>query len=208
MDIETIFPELKDPQLNALIQKHGIRKTIPEGVTMMEPGSKIEYVPLILDGSIRVMREDSEGRELFLYYLHEGDTCAISLNCCLASGQSEILAVAETEVQILMIPVRFIESWMDEFYCWKNFIMSTYRSRFEELLQTLDSVAFQKMDDRILQYLRERSIAQNSNTLEGTHQKIADEIHSTREVVSRVLKQLERRDFIKLGRNKIELLHN
>lgn len=173
----------------------------------MEPGSRIEYVPLILEGSIRVMREDKEGRELFLYYLHEGDTCAISLNCCLASGQSEILAVAETAVDLLMIPVRFIEVWMDEFYCWKNFIMSTYRNRFEELLQTLDSVAFQKMDDRILQYLRERSIAQNSNTLEGTHQKIADEIHSTREVVSRVLKQLERRDFIKLGRNKIELLN-
>lgn len=143
MDIETLFPELKDPQLNALIQKHGVKKSIKEGQVIMEPGSRIEYVPLILEGSIRVMREDKEGRELFLYYLHEGDTCAISLNCCLASGQSEILAVAETAVDLLMIPVRFIEVWMDEFYCWKNFIMSTYRNRFEELLQTLDSVAFQ-----------------------------------------------------------------
>lgn len=150
MEIESLFPDLKDPQLNALIQKHAIRKSLKEGKVLMESGGRIEYVPFILDGSIRLMREGSDGRELFLYYLHEGDTCAISLNCCLAQGLSEVLAVAETDIELLMVPMRFIESWMDEFSCWKNFIMSTYRNRFEELLQTLDSVAFQKMDDRLL----------------------------------------------------------
>mgnify|MGYP001601584740 FL=1 len=205
MDFDTLFPDLKDLQLKSLIHQYGLKRVIEEGEVLMQPGDQIQYVPLILDGSVRVMREDSEGRELFLYYLHEGDTCAISLNCCMASGQSEILAVAETQVTIMMIPVKFLDQWMNEFVCWRNFILSTYRTRFEELLSTLDSVAFQKMDHRILQYLREKSIAQNSNILEGTHQKIANEIHSTREVVSRVLKQLERRRFLRLGRNKIEL---
>ncbi len=171
----------------------------------MQPGDAFSHVPLLLEGSIMILREDKEGRELFLYYLQEGETCAVSLNSCMVGGVSEIKAIAETDLEVLFIPIRFLETWMEEYPCWKHFIMSTYRKRFEELLLTIDSIAFQKMDERVLQYLQEKSIALNTNQIETTHQKIADDLHSTREVISRLLKQMEKKSLVKLGRNLIEI---
>ena len=204
-NLNELFPDFSDPELQAMILHHGQKKVFKEGEILMEPGRTFSQVPLILEGSLRILREDEEGRELFLYYLQEGETCAVSLNCCMVGGESEIRAIAETELTVLFVPIRFLDAWMEEYPCWKHFIMNTYRQRFEELLQTIDSIAFHKMDERVLQYLKEKSIALNTNQIHTTHQKIADDLHSTREVISRLLKQMEKQELLRLGRNLIEI---
>ena len=205
MVFEELFPELNDPHLNALIVHHSTKKVYTAGSVIFEPGDVISSIPLILNGSIKVQRVDAEGRELFLYFLTEGETCSSSLTCGIDSKVADIRVVAETECELLLIPQRFLNTWMQEFECWKNFIMSSYRKRFSELLSTIDSIVFQKMDDRLLQYLTAKSIAHNSNTFRCTHQEIADELHSTREVISRLLKQLEKSGKVLLQRNAISL---
>ena len=206
MNIESIFPELNNPQFTALLLKHSLKKEFPPNSTLMEPGQELTHIPLVLEGSIKVFRLDENQNELFLYHLHEGEACAVSLNCCMVQKQSSIKAKTETQTTLLMIPIRFLDTWILEFPCWKEFIMSTYQRRFDDLLQTIDSIAFKKMDERLYQFLMDKSIALNSNTLNLTHQEIADEIHSTREVISRLMKQLEKRGMIRLGRNRIEIV--
>ncbi len=206
MIFEELFPELNDPHLNALIVYHSDKKEFPAGTVILEPGQKIKFVPLLLNGSIRIDREDNEGREVFLYFLSEGDTCSNSLTCGLNAELSDIRVTAETDCELLLIPQRFINTWMQEFECWKNFVMNAYRKRYAELLSTIDSIAFQKMDDRLMQYLTEKSIVHNSNELKGTHQEIADALHSTREVISRLLKQLEKQGKVLLQRNCVTVL--
>ncbi len=206
MSWQKIFPELKDPELMGLIEHHGKLRKFKAGEYLISPGQRIDQIPLVIEGSLKISREDNDGRELLLYYLHEGDTCAASLNCCMAASGIKLSAVAETNAEVLFFPSRFLEAWMEEYPCWRLFIMGTFQKRFDELLQTLDQVAFQRMDERIQQYLNEKTIVYNSQQLPITHQKIAEELHSTREVISRLLKQMEKKGLIKLGRNMIEVL--
>ena len=151
------------------------------------------------------MREDEGGNELMLYYLRGGETCAMSLTCCMAYKRSEIRAVAQEAVKMITIPVEYMDEWM-KFRDWRSFVMNTYRLRFEELLEALDSIAFLKMDERLLKYLNEKSNTIGSKQVQMSHQEIAVDLNSSREVISRILKQMERKGEVKLGRNKIQLL--
>ncbi|MGL1936846.1 MAG: Crp/Fnr family transcriptional regulator [Fibrobacterales bacterium] len=207
MIFEELFPDLSDPHLNALILKHGIKKKVAAGDVVIKPGDAILSIPLLLNGSLKIHRVDAEGNEIFIYFLAEGETCTTSLTCGVERAVSEIKAIAETDSELLLVPYRFVDAWIQEFDSWKNFIIGSYQKRYRELLNTIDSIAFHKMDERLMQYLTEKSIAQNSNTLRGTHQNIADELHTTREVVSRLLKQLEKQGKVVLGRNTITLNH-
>ncbi len=146
---------------------------------------------------------NKDASELILYYLQAGETCAMSLTCCLANQKSEIRAVAEEDSEIILLPAQLLDSWMLKYPTWKNFVMQTYQDRFVELLNAIDSIAFKKMDERLLQYLIDKSTINNNHVLETTHQKIAEELNSTREVISRLLKQLENQEKIELGRNRI-----
>lgn len=199
------FPELTDV---------GLIKEIGEGVKIvrvktddkiMDYGAEIRYIPLLISGALKILRLDQDGNELILYYIQAGETCAMSLTCCMTHKKSEIRAVAEEDSEIIMIPSALMDSWMNKYPSWKNFVMSTYRTRFEELLHTIDSIAFHKMDERLWRYLIDKSTINNSHELETTHQRIAEELNSTREVISRLLKQLEKQGKIVLGRNKITL---
>ena len=156
--------------------------------------------------SIKILREDHEGNELLMYYLNSGDTCAMSLTCCVQNAQSEIKAVCEEEATLIMIPVTYMDEWMIKYKSWKEFVMQTYQNRFKELLETIDSIAFTKLDERLLKHLKEKSENSTSNMLDTTHQEIAYELNSSREVISRLLKQLENKAVIRLHRNKIEFL--
>ena len=206
MSWKNLFPEIKDPELLGLIDHHGTIKEYPKGTSLMKPGQNADMIPLVLDGVLKISREDEEGKELLMYYLHEGDTCAATLNCCINRSSLKISAVSETDVKLLFFPARMLNIWMDEYPCWRDFIMSTFQKRFDELLATVDSLAFQNMDERLWNYLQEKTIALDSQSIPMTHQQIADEIHSSREVVSRLLKQLEKKGFIELGRNVIEVV--
>ncbi|MCM0042741.1 MAG: Crp/Fnr family transcriptional regulator [Algoriphagus sp.] len=197
------LPNLTDPKLLDRLVEKGQFSTFEPGKTLMEPGQFVKSVPLVLEGCIKIMRMDGEGKELFLYYLETGETCALSLTCCSASRPSEIKAVVEEKVTALFIPIQVHEQLMDEFKQWKDFVSSTYQHRFQEMLVVLDAVAFKKMDERLMKYLVTKMKQLKTNELHTTHQEVANELGTAREVISRLLKQLEKKKWIELGRNVI-----
>ncbi len=202
------FSDFYEQGLQEEIVTLGKEVHISEGDKLMDIGGVIKSMPLVIKGLIKVIREDEEGNELFLYYLEAGATCAMSLTCCLQSQRSQIRAVVEEEAHMILLPVEKMDEWMIKYTSWKNFVMNTYAQRFDELLNTIDLIAFHKMDERILHYLYEKSNAHRTKSFQITHQDIAQEMNSSREVISRILKQLEKLGKIKLGRNKIELLYD
>jgi len=202
-ELKAALPNFTDPKLlQAILDKGQVMKLEP-GKVMMEPGQFIKMVPIVLEGSIKIMRVDEEGKELFLYYLDAGETCALSLTCCMASKPSEIKAVVEERATIIAIPVAIHEQFSDEFRQWKDFVANTYQNRFQEMLVALDAVAFKRMDERLMRYIVTKMKQHKANELYTTHQEIANELGTSREVISRLLKQLEKKKWIELGRNVI-----
>ena len=197
------LPNITDPKLLQAILEKGQEMILEPGKILMEPGQFIKAVPLVLEGSIKIMRMDDEGKELFLYYLESGQTCALSLTCCSAAKPSEIKAVVEERALMMFIPIQLHEQWMDEFKQWKDFVSSTYQHRFHEMLIALDTVAFKRMDERLMRYIVTKMKQLKANELHTTHQEIANELGTSREVISRLLKQLEKKKWIELGRNVI-----
>ncbi|MEI6020095.1 MAG: Crp/Fnr family transcriptional regulator [Bacteroidota bacterium] len=194
-----------NPELNAEITRLAKIKSISKDTVIMQPGMDILYVPIVLKGSIRVLREDHEGQEVFLYHLYPGQTCAMSLTCCQAGRKSMIKAVAEVDSEILQIPIKSTEDWF-KYPEWKAYVSNNYSNRFAELMQVIDLIAFSNMDKQLLHYLEERSKALNTRFLDITHQEIADELHAHREAISRLLRVMEQKKLLKLGRNQIEVL--
>lgn len=200
------FPNLNDVKLIDAIANVAEEYTFPAGQTILNFGAYVNMIPLVLKGTIKVMREDDDGNELFLYYLMGGQTCAASFSCCMQAKQSYMKTVAEEETHILGLPIKEVDDWISEFRVWKSFVMQAYDARILELARTVDSIAFLKMDERLLLYLEAKSAATNSKSISITHQQIANDLNASREAVSRLLKQLEKKGVIKLGRNKLELL--
>ncbi|WP_339703388.1 Crp/Fnr family transcriptional regulator [Algoriphagus aquimarinus] len=202
-ELQEALPNFTDPELLEQILAKGQIMNLQAGKVMMEPGQFVKMVPIVLDGSIKISRMDNEGRELFLYYLDAGETCALSLTCCSASKPSEIKAVVEEDSTIIGIPITAIDQFSSEFKQWKDFVSNTYQSRFQEMLVALDAVAFKRMDERLMKYIVTKMKQHKTNELHTTHQEIANELTTSREVVSRLLKQLEKKKWIELGRNVI-----
>lgn len=185
------------------INQVGTFKEVPEGFKMMEIGDYIKAMPLLVSGAIKIIREDNDGDELLLYFLEKGDTCAMTLTCCLGQSKSEIRAIAETEAKLIMIPVQKMEEWSAKYKSWRSFVFESYHSRLNEMLDTIDSIAFLKMDERLLKHLNEKARVSRDYTIHNTHQEIAYELHTSRVVVSRLLKKLENLGEIELHRNHI-----
>jgi len=196
-----------DPELNSEIEKNAKRKVIPKGTVLIKPGDEIVFIPIVVKGSIRIIRQDLDGQEVFLYHLYPGQTCAMSLTCCQSGKKSMIRAVAEDDAEIIQIPIRLTEDWY-KYPEWKAYISNNYNNRFAELMQVIDLIAFSNMDKQLLHYLEERSKALNTRVLEITHQEIADELHAHREAISRLLRTMEQKKMVRLGRNNIEVLTN
>lgn len=186
------------------ISKEGEWVTVEEGDELMSEGKYIRSFPIVLEGLIKVCRKDNEGREVLLYYLNPGQVCAMALTCCMGRMQSNISAYADEDTEIIRIPVDCLDKWMVEYTTWKEFVMYAYRSRFDELLNTIDSIAFKRMDERLEKFFIDRYKASGETVFNGTHQDIANSLASSREVVSRLLKQLEKSGQIEIGRNKID----
>lgn len=195
-----------EPALIDELAKVGTYMEIEEGHVLMRPGSYIRSVPILLSGSIKILRADEEGRETLLYYLGGLDSCAMSLTCCLDRQLSEIMAVAEEKTSLILIPVEKVEEWICRFSSWKQFVFGVYRKRFEDMLSTIDNIAFRKLDERLLAYLNKRAQTAQGAPITTTHEEIANEMATSREVISRLLKQLERIGKVKLSRGKIEVL--
>ncbi len=200
------FGDFFESSLIEEIAELGQLKQFTAGEKIIEIGQYIKGMPLLLSGVIKILREDDDGDELLLYYLERGDTCSMTMACCLGDTQSEIRAVAETDVELVMVPIRKMEEWTGKYRSWRNFVFDSYHNRLNELLATVDSIAFKKMDERLVEYLREKTRISGSNIINNTHQEIAYDLHSARVVISRLLKKLEQMGKISLNRNSIEIL--
>lgn len=194
-----------DPKLLEEIKQFTRTKTLKAGETLMSSGDKIFFVPIVETGVLRIVRQGEDGREIFLYHLYPGQTCAMAINCCQSHRESMVKAVAEDDTEVLQVPVGLVEDWF-KYPEWKTYINSTYGSRFAELLDVIDLIAFNNMDKQVLHYLKERTKAARSRSIQITHQQIADELHTHREAVSRLLRTMEQKNILRLGRNSIELL--
>jgi CRP/FNR family transcriptional regulator len=204
--IEEKYGYLFEEALIDEIVATGARRQVSTGTVLIHLGDPVQLMPLLLTGVIRILREDEAGNEMFLYYLEQGDTCAMTLNCCLKNQKSEITAIVEEDSELIMIPVEYLDNWMDTYKSWRTFILTSYKMRFQEMLEAFDSVVFMKMDERLLKYLNDKVKVTGSTAITNTHQEIATELNTSRVVVSRLLKQLELQGRIKLHRNKLELL--
>ncbi|MCB9222816.1 MAG: Crp/Fnr family transcriptional regulator [Crocinitomicaceae bacterium] len=199
------FPDFSSELKSEIIQ-YGKLMHLKEGEALMTIGGEFKIIPLIVSGSIKVMREDMDGHELFLYYLKPGQTCALSLNCFMLSLPSEVYAEAEEETTLIALTADRVATWISAYPEWRNFIMGTFQMRFHEMLNTIDGIAFKQLDERLMDFLRDKATIHGTDTINTTHQEIADHLNSTREVISRLLKILEKNGRIELGRNKIRLL--
>lgn len=204
--IDLALPGLLDEKLKETIQREGVEMEFEDGDIILDQGMDIEFVPVVADGIVRVTRMEDDSREIFLYFLSAGDSCASSLNCCMNRRKSEIQAIAEGSVRLLGIPQQKVDSWIMEFPEWKNLIITTFQKRFEDLLHSLEMVAFSQLDERLIEYLKSTSEVLGTKILKTSHQEIAANLNSSREVISRLLKQLERMGRLKLSRNTIELI--
>ncbi len=173
---------------------------------LIEIGDYIKTMPLLVNGAIKILREDENGDELLLYFLERGDTCAMTLTCCIGQAKSRIRAVAETDGSLLMIPVEKMEDWLTKYKTWRNFVFDSYNVRLMEMLEAIDTLAFMNLDERLYKYLTDKAKVIGNTEIQNTHQEIAYEMHTSRVVISRLLKALEIEGKIKLHRNKIEIL--
>ncbi|TVR81062.1 MAG: Crp/Fnr family transcriptional regulator [Saprospirales bacterium] len=203
--LSTYFPQLSDLKLMEEIHRVARWVEVPAGEVLIQYGSFVKMVPLVTEGCIKINRQFEDGRELFLYHLYPGDSCAISVSCCMSLEPSPFFAVAEEDSQLIGIPVEHLDAWQKKFPVWNQFILLTYETRFKELVLALDDVAFKKLDERLIEYLRKKSEAQNTLTIFITHKQIADELNTARESISRLLKTMESKGLIELGRNTIEI---
>lgn len=203
--IKETLPQFSSPGLIQEIAKHGKLYEFDAGDIIIDIGVPVPFVPLIIKGSLRVIRKDDEDHELLLYFLDSGQTCASSLTCCMNATSSEVEAIAEEDVTLVGIPSQKMDEWFERFPEWKHFVMGSYKARFDELLSTINSIAFTQLDTRLEKYLKEKAKIHQSNTLKTSHQDIATDLNSSREVISRLLKHMERKGHLKLSRNTIEL---
>lgn len=204
--LEEHFGYLFSEELKEEILKVATLHKYAAGEEIMDYGQNFKFIPLLLSGAVKVLREDDNGNELLLYFLEKGDTCASLLNNGLGKKVSEIRAEAETNVEMLMIPFEKLDEWMVKFPEWRSFVMESYYQRITELLEVIESMAFQQLDTRIYQYLKDKAMVTGDPGIKVTHQEIARDLNSSRVVISRLLKKLENQGTIKIGRNQIDLI--
>jgi len=206
MEVLDQFKTLFEPELVKALEEKATPVHIKEGETILEIGQIIRTVPIILSGLVKVSRIDDDGKELLLYYVNPNESCAMTFTCCMQQHVSEIKAVAEEDVFMLAIPIGLMDEWLVKFPTWKNFVMKTIRNRFNEMLHVIDQIAFQKLDVRLVNYLKEKSKVTGSTLINLSHEQIASELATTRVVISRLLKALENDKKLLLYRNQIKLL--
>jgi CRP/FNR family transcriptional regulator, anaerobic regulatory protein len=196
---------LEEELIDEIIADGHVR-SISAGEVLIEYGQNIKYMPLLIDGAIKVLRQDKDGDELLLYFLEKGDTCTMTMTCCIGRTNSEIRAIAEQDSKIVFIPVEKMAEWTRKYNGWMSFVFESYSNRFNEMLESIDSLAFSNMNDRLYKYLKSKVLVNKSTTLDVRHQDIAYDLNSSRVVISRLLKSLENEEKIKIYRNKIEVL--
>ena len=200
------FDATFEPELVKELAQFGEMKFYKEGDIIMDYGKYIRMMPIVVKGTIKVFRMDDTGKEILLYYLSSNESCSMAYSCCVEAKKSEVKAIAEDDVELIAIPHIKLDEWLCKYPSWKNYIMRSFNERFLELLKSIESIAFHKLDERLIAYLKEKKRLSGSNVIKASHYVIADELATSRVVVSRLLKHLENDGKILLYRNEIKLL--
>lgn len=206
MNTITAFDSTFEPALIKEMQEFGELKHFKEGDIIMDYDKYIRMMPIIVKGTIKVLRRDERGKEILLYYLESSESCSMAYSCCVEAKKSEVRAIAEDDVDLIAIPHTKLDEWLCKYPSWKNYIMRSFNERFLELLKSIESIAFHKLDERLISYLKEKQRLSGSRLIKVSHYVIADELATSRVVISRLLKQLENDGKILLYRNEIKLL--
>lgn len=206
LELKQLFGNIFEEELIHEIAKVGTLREVPQDYMLIDIGEQIKGIPLMIEGAIKIYRENHNGDELLLYYLEEGDSCTLTYTWEMSVSKSKIRAISELPSKLIMIPLKQIERWEQKYPSWRNFLFRSYQTRMEELIETLDSLAFDGLEKRLLNYLDEKKRVNGKNELQITHQIIALELHSSRVVISRLLKKLEHSGKIKLKRNEIVMV--
>ena len=203
--LDDLFPEF-EPGLKAFLVEYATIITVSEGEQIIRTGQYMRSTVLILEGRIKLYRENEDGSEFFMYHLEPGDACALSMICATRQQTSEVMAKTVDDSVLLTLPIGLMDDMMKQFRTWYYFVLETYRSRFEELLVVIDHVAFKGMDERLNFYLIGQYKQTGVRELRITHNEIATDLNSSREVISRLLKKMEQRGDLVQHRNYIEWL--
>ncbi|SNR55765.1 Crp/Fnr family transcriptional regulator [Lutibacter flavus] len=204
--LDNFYSYVFEKELLDEIEQVGVYKKLRENELLVDLGDQMKGVPLLLDGAIKIVREDKKGEEILLYFLEKGDTCASSFASAISNGKCGIRAIAEKESEIIFLPKEKLDEWLVKYKSWRNFVIDSYNIRLNEMMETIDTLAFMRMDERLYKYLTDKAQIMRETSLNTTHQDIAYDMHTSRVVISRLLKQLENEGKIKLHRNKIEIL--
>ena len=199
------FPDIESDLLEQISQFSEV-KEFQAGDVIVRTGQHLTSAMVVLRGAIKIYREGEEGGEFFLYYLQSGQACAMSMSCLRHQEQSQVMGMAVEDSEVLMIPMAKVNQWVREYKSWQEFVINTYRNRFEEVLEVLDNIAFRGMDERLEFFLKRESQKAKSNILHVSHQSIANDLNTSREVISRLLKKMEQNNLLILQRNQIELI--
>lgn len=206
IQLRQLFPNL-EPALYEELLQHGEIRHFEAGATLLKIGQPIRSTMLVLEGVIKLYQEDGEGDEFFIYHIQPGQACAVSMVCAYQHESSQVMARALTDVTLLTIPLSFMDEWMSRYKSWHSFVIRTYRSRYDELLNTINEIAFRNMDERLEFYLR-RQVKQLGRHVRLTHQDIANDLNSSREVISRLMKKMEKNGWIIIHRNSFEWIRD
>ena len=206
MQLNEIIEFNSSPLIRQKLADFGFTKTFAEGETNLNENANIKAIPIVTNGTIKVMRTDEDGREILIYYIKAGESCIMSFLGGIHHETSKVKAIAEEETEILFIPIEKVSLLIKEFPEWLDYIFRLYHKRFEELLEVVNAVAFKKMDQRLLNFIQKKCEIAKSRTLYVTHEQLANELGTARVVISRLLKQMENDGLVQLGRNKISLV--
>ena len=204
--IENCYLDVFEKKLIEELADVGYYQTINKGELLIDIDDELTHVPMILSGVVKIIRRDSNGDEIVLYYLEQSHTCAISFVNCINRNKSIFRGVAEQDVEAVFVPVQYIDEWLVKYKSFRHFIIDSYHFRLLEMVDAIDSLAFLKLEERLFNYLNEKMKINNTSTLEITHQELAEDLNSSRTVISRLLKHLEHDGKVRMHRNRLQII--